>query len=423
MIISCMVLSGTLFLTNDASAAPIGAPLPPSNLTAVGDYGEITLRWQAPSGSITAKSYVVYRSYYGGMSVIGGTSNTFFVDTQVSNGQGFSYQVAAVSGTNESDKSSMAYARAGSVPLAPFNLVGQGYDERAFLSWAAPDNGGFSIQSYNIYRSNNSLSYYLIGNAYGNSYNDYELTNGHDYRYQVAAVNELGVGPRSSIVTVTPMTTPSNPGGLRVYYDDASAYLVWNEPLDDGGAEITEYRIQCRVQNRVWSIETGSAVTEYWIKDLVNGYTYEFTVAAVNAAGVGGYTLSVSSDVFTVPTPVTNLKAYAGEENVMLTWNLPGYDGGSSVTHFAVYRSTSAGGGYSLIGITNVTAYADLELDGGTKYYYRVASGNAVGLGEMSDQVSAEPSNPPVPWVAVIIVAAVLAAMVVGVVLQWRKKA
>jgi len=196
---------------------------------------------------------------------------------------------------------------------------------------------------------------------------------------------------------VTPMTTPSVPGGLMVFYSNASAYLMWNAPLDDGGSRVIEYTIQCRVQNRVWNIDTGSAVTEFWVENLVNGYGYEFTVAAVNAAGRGDYSLPVRCEVLTVPTPVANLNAYADEESAVLTWNLPTYDGGSPVTHYAVYRSTSANGGYSLIGVTNVTLYVDLGLEGGTKYYYRVASGNAMGLGEMSEQVSTEPSDPPVP--------------------------
>ncbi|MBI0581608.1 MAG: fibronectin type III domain-containing protein [Methanomassiliicoccales archaeon] len=428
LIISGMTLTGLSFLSNDASAAPVWAPLPPNDLTAVGDYGKITLNWQAPSGNITAKSYAVYRFdynyYYAAWSFIVKTSNTYFVDTGVSNGREYGYRVTALSGNNTaSDASTVARAEAGSVPLAPFNLVGQGYDERAYLSWSAPDNGGFSIYRYNIYRANNTNSYTLVGSTAGNSYNDYNLINGHKYNYQVAAVNELGTSSRSASVMVTPMTTPSVPGGLMVFYSNASAYLMWNAPLDDGGSRVIEYTIQCRVQNRVWNIDTGSAVTEFWVENLVNGYGYEFTVAAVNAAGRGDYSLPVRCEVLTVPTPVANLNAYADEESAVLTWNLPAYDGGSPVTHYAVYRSTSANGGYSLIGVTNVTLYVDLGLEGGTKYYYRVASGNAMGLGEMSEQVSTEPSDPPVPWVAIVIIASVMAAMVVGVVLQWRKKA
>lgn len=422
LLISCMALTMPSLFSGETSAADAGAPYPPSGLTAVGDYGKIALEWDAPYGDIAADYYIIYRNYWYDPTPIGSTSDTLFVDTSVTNGQEYTYWVTAVNQNNESELSSMATARAGSVPLMPYDIYGYGYDERTYIDWSTPDNGGFYIYYYNVYRSEAGSDYYLLTSTGESYYNDYGLTNGVEYRYQVAAVNELGEGARSESVSLTPMTVPSITGGLRVYYSDASGYLVWNEPQDDGGSDIIEYRIQCQVLNRVWTIDTGSAVTEYWVEDLVNGYTYEFAVAAVNAVGQGQYSLSVSCDVFTVPTPVTNLKAFAGEENVVLTWNLPGYDGGSEITHFAIYRSTSADGGYSLIGMTNTTAYVDFEVEGGTTYYYRVASGNPIGLGEMSDQVSAEPSDPPVPWVAVIVIIAFLAVVVVGAVLQWRKK-
>jgi PKD repeat protein len=73
-----------------------------------------------------------------------------------------------------------------------------------------------------------------------------------------------------------------------------------------------------------------------------------------------------------------------------LTWTTPS-DGGSAITGYNLYRSTSAGGEtlYRSLGVVNT--FTDTGLTNGTTYYYKVAAVNSVGVGALSNEVSATP--------------------------------
>jgi fibronectin type 3 domain-containing protein len=132
--------------------------------------------------------------------------------------------------------------------------------------------------------------------------------------------------------------------------------------------------------------------------------------------------MPVTSGVSDVPSVATNLQAYPGVGEVTITWNVPGYNGGSSVLQYAVYRATSVNGDYTMIGMTNHTYYTDSGAPSGSTYYYRVASMNAIGSGIMSDQVSSNPMSAPVPWLFYLLVVIVLAVVAIPLVLEVRKK-
>ena len=68
-----------------------------------------------------------------------------------------------------------------------------------------------------------------------------------------------------------------------------SATLSWEPPKSDGGAEITNYVVEYRIEGGFKWVRVKDAVpdTKYTIKTLVEGNTYEFRVAAENRAGVG----------------------------------------------------------------------------------------------------------------------------------------
>jgi titin len=68
-----------------------------------------------------------------------------------------------------------------------------------------------------------------------------------------------------------------------------SASLSWKPPRQDGGAEITNYVIEHRVEGGFKWVKTTETIliTQYTLKGLVEGNVYEFRVAAENKAGVG----------------------------------------------------------------------------------------------------------------------------------------
>ena len=68
------------------------------------------------------------------------------------------------------------------------------------------------------------------------------------------------------------------------------ASLTWKPPKSDGGAEITNYVLEYRIEGGskwVRATEEKIASTSYTVKGLKEGMAYEFRVSAENKAGVG----------------------------------------------------------------------------------------------------------------------------------------
>ena len=97
----------------------------------------------------------------------------------------------------------------------------------------------------------------------------------------------------------------------------------------------------------------------------------------------------------TVPTAPTGITAANGDGRVDLSWTAPSGDGGSAVTRYVVYRSSTLGPRGTAIGTVTGTTYSDTTVANGTPYYYEVAAGNAVGDGPESGPVTGRPHGPP----------------------------
>jgi fibronectin type 3 domain-containing protein len=94
----------------------------------------------------------------------------------------------------------------------------------------------------------------------------------------------------------------------------------------------------------------------------------------------------------TVPEAPRNLVATGGTGTVHLTWSTPASEGGSAITGYRLYRSTSAGAEVFLRSVGNVTSSDDAVAAG--TYFYRVAAVNGVGEGPVSSEASATATDP-----------------------------
>ncbi len=81
--------------------------------------------------------------------------------------------------------------------------------------------------------------------------------------------------------------------------------------------------------------------------------------------------------------PVVRIGNSATSGKPMLTWNAV-----YGATSYRIYRSTSKGSGYSLLGTTKATSYTNTGAKAGTTYYYRVKACNDAGLSPYSNVVS-----------------------------------
>jgi cellulose 1,4-beta-cellobiosidase len=180
---------------------PIAPPSTPTNLSATAGNAKVTLSWSAASG---ATSYKIFRSTSSGTEtlLVPGITSSSYVDTSVTNGTTYYYQVSAVNGVGESARSGEVSARpVVPPPAAPTNVTAISGQARATLSWS-PVAGA---TSYNIYRSTSSGKEVLVySGVSGTSYVDRGLKNGTTYYYTITAVGPGGESVWSSEVSVTP---------------------------------------------------------------------------------------------------------------------------------------------------------------------------------------------------------------------------
>jgi titin len=74
---------------------------------------------------------------------------------------------------------------------------------------------------------------------------------------------------------------------------------------------------------------------------------------------------------------------------VNLSWAAPSSNGGSAVTGYRIYRSTTTGTEVFLVAVGNVTSYIDRATSRGVRYFYKITAVNAVGEGARSAEVNA----------------------------------
>jgi predicted phage tail protein len=289
-------------------------------------------------------------------------------------------------------------------PSPPTGVAAAAGNAQVTLSWRPPtSNGGAAIIGYDVYmgtspggEGRSSVSG-MIG---GTSFTVTGLANGTTYYFTVDAVNDANLhsAPSAEVSArpVAPVTAPGAPSGLTATAGDAQVSLSWKAPGSDGGSAITGYKVYQGTGKNPAASVAGTSAT---VKGLANGTTYSFTVTAVNRAGEGPASGSVSatpSAAISKPGSPNGLTASPGNAQVTLSWTAPGSDGGAAIDGYQIYRGTSPGGesGAPVNGsLVHGTSFTVTGLANGTTYYFKVAAVNKGGLTSgKSGEASATPA-------------------------------
>ena len=371
--------------SNEASALVGATALAAPTLTALGGSSQINLSWSAVTG---ATSYVVFRSAGGGSTYVlyqSGLTGTTSTDTGVTIGVPYSYYVCAVNTTGLGNKSNTITIIAGETALpAPSGLTASPYSSSyVHLTWNAVPGA----DSYNIYRGTSAGGEGTVPLVTGvttpNTY-DYSGASATTYYYQVTAVSVAGESAKSNeaevltgatLLAAPILSVAAGSGQFNLAWSAVSGATTYDVFRNAGGAGFLLYK-------------SGLTGTTYPNTGIANGVSYAYYVAAVNAAGLGNAsnTVTVSLGTPALPAP-TGLAAspYSGATN-RLTWNaVPG------ATSYNVYRGTATGGEGSVPIATGTTSpsYYDYSATSGTTYYYEVTAINSVAESAKSNEADA----------------------------------
>ncbi len=401
-----------------AASPAASRPTAPTNLRTavaptrgVGSH-QVRLSWQAPrsNGGASIADYVIQRSSNGGGSwrtVADGASTSRNVTIGgLTNGTRYRFRVAAKNRVGVGAWSGTASATPATRPGVPRSLTAESANHAVRLSWQAPrSNGGASIADYVIQRSSNGGgSWRTVADGASTSRNVTigGLTNGTRYRFRVAAKNRVGVGAWSGTASATPATRPGVPRSLTAESANHAVRLSWQAPRSNGGASIADYVIQ-RSSNGGGSWRTvadgASTSRNVTIGGLTNGTRYRFRVAAKNRVGVGAWSGTASATPATRPGVPRSLTAESANHAVRLSWQAPRSNGGASIADYVIQRSSNGGGSWRTVadGASTSRNVTIGGLTNGTRYHFRVAAKNRVGVGAWSGTASATPAemDPP----------------------------
>lgn len=297
------------------ATAQVAATLPgaPTGVSASPSDGEASVSWTAPSstGGSSITGYDVQYSSNSGTSWTSASSTfqtsaaTSELVTGLTDGASYLFRVAAINSVGTGPYSAPSSAvTVGAVPGAPTGVTATAGNGQATVSWTAPaTTGGSGIIGYDVqYSSNSGGSWASASTSFHASAATTQvvtgLTNGTPYTFRVAAINALGTGAYSQpSAAVTPAAAPGAPTGVVATAGDAQATVSWTPPSVTGGSPITGYSLEqssdggatwLAAEARVDSAHDAPATTQT-IDGLINGTSYQFRIAALNAAGIGAY--------------------------------------------------------------------------------------------------------------------------------------
>ena len=245
-----------------------------------------------------------------------------------------------------------------------------------------------------------SLCELLAGNVTGTTYTHTGPDEDKNY-YWVTACNSAGcsdidsANPAAFVKTTPVVTVPGAPTSLTATSDgETEIDLSWTAPSDDGGADITGYRIEVSNNGSRWSdleANTGNAATSYSHTGLTADSTRHYRVSAINSTGTGMASntndATTNSPSVTTPGPPTGLAAAAnGETRIDLSWTAPSDDGGTSITGYRIEVSNNGSRWIDLEVNTGnaTTTYSHTGLAAGATRHYRVSAINSAGTGPAS---------------------------------------
>ncbi|XP_025832493.1 titin isoform X2 [Agrilus planipennis] len=287
-----------------------------------------------------------------------------------------------------------------SPPRGPLEVSGMTANSFT-ISWKPSESdGGSPILEYIIeMKEAKTTEFKKVGSSKGDITNfavNY-LAKNKGYNFKITARNAAGLSepfiPDDTIVAGSRITPPSAPENLQVTEATSrSATITWEPPLNNGGAEITGYIIEKKLEYMPkWEkIATLEATTlTYTFTKLKEKSEYVFRVFAENSVGLStpATTKPVKLQTHaTVPSPPTaplEIRAI-GPNAFVVEWGIPESDGGSPLTGYNIAIRDTKKTMWMEIGRVpkGVQKFTIRDLQEDHEYLVRIFARNEIGLSD-----------------------------------------
>ena len=221
--------------------------------------------------------------------------------------------------------------------------------------------------------------------------------------------------------SATPSGLPGVPTSFTASATHSSVTLSWGAPAEDGGTQVSSYRIEFLNAQSVWITQATlpSSRTSYTHSGRARSTEYQYRIHAINAAGEGpaaSTSILTSANAPEKPAEPQGVIAMAvsledGGGKVDLSWSAPAFNGGSVITVYyyrsklmtaSSYPSTWINAGQKDDGSgPNTKVTVERNLTPGKVYTFQVLAANALGRGDPAESgevtvLSTPPTAAPV---------------------------
>lgn len=246
------------------------------------------------------------------------------------------------------------------------------------VSWKKEDQSIDNDPKYVIHNTNISSCLLMT-----------QVTRNDTGKYTIYISNGVGE-PKTLTVSVKVQDTPAACRNL-VLKDvtRGQVTLCWEPPLQDGGAEITNYVVEKRDSSkRTYACVTNKCIeTTYVLEELSEKTSYFFRVLAENENGIGDPCETVEPVKATeTPGPIKDLAMKdSTKTSVSLQWNKPDYDGGSIITDYIIEKKLQGQEEWAPAGTSKHCEFESKNLKELTEMFFRVCSKNEKGNSDFTE--------------------------------------
>ena len=269
------------------------------------------------------------------------------------------------------------------------------------LRWKPPTyDGGSSISNYIVEKRETHKPNWIVVSATvtRTTIKVQNLKEDSEYTFRVLSQNRFGISKpliSEDILVKSLHKVPGPCGQPKVSaISKDSLTIVWMEPVNDGGSEITGYIVERKEPKSTrWIRATRSPIsqTRFVSSGLIEGVEYVHRIIAINAKGEGKP--SKETEIVTCQEPITPPSAPKNprivditKTTVSLAWDPPEFEGGGKLRgYFIEMRKEDTWWERCNATPIRITEYTLKGLPEGSKVFMRVLAMNGGGTGEASE--------------------------------------